>query len=72
MYNPFCTLHFALLSGCGSVWGRSRAPPVAGAARDKEWRNKEYREVNNERDDYIATGSAPDLLKKLNKHDIGV
>ena len=31
-------------------------PPVADAARDKEWRNKEYREVNNERDDYIATG----------------
>jgi hypothetical protein len=28
------------------------------AAMDKEWRNKEYREVNNERDDYIATGRA--------------
>jgi hypothetical protein len=45
-------------SGCGSVWGRSRAPPAADTARDKEWRNKEYREVNNERDDYIATGRA--------------
>ena len=31
---------------------------MADAARDKEWRNKEYREVNNERDDYIATGRA--------------
>jgi hypothetical protein len=31
---------------------------VADTARDKEWRNKEYREVNNERDDYIATGRA--------------
>ena len=31
---------------------------MADAARKKEWRNKEYREVNNERDDYVATGSA--------------
>ena len=45
---------------------------MADAARNKEWRNKEYREVNNERDDYIATGSAPDLLKKFNKRNVGV
>ena len=31
---------------------------MADEARNKEWRNKEYREVNNERDDYIATGRA--------------
>ena len=45
---------------------------MADEARNKEWRNKEYREVNNERDDYIATGSAPDLYKKFNRHNIGV
>ena len=38
---------------------------MADLARNKEWRNKEYREVNNERDDYIATGSAPDLFTKI-------
>jgi len=37
---------------------------VADEARNKEWRNKEYREVNNERDDCVATGSAPDLSPK--------
>jgi len=31
---------------------------VADAARKKEWRNKEYCEVNNEQDDYVATGRA--------------
>ena len=46
------------ISRCGSVWGRFQAPPVADTARNKEWRNKEYREVGNERDDYIATGRA--------------
>ena len=56
MYNPFCTL--VLIMECGSIWGRFRAPPVADAARNKEWRNKEYREVNNKRDDYVATGRA--------------
>ena len=39
---------------------------MADAARDKEWRNKEYREVNNERDDYIATGRA---LRSLETND---
>ena len=38
---------------------------MADAARKKEWRNKEYREVNNERDDYVATGSAPNLFTKI-------
>ena len=67
MYNSLCTLrftfcilhfHFEFISRCGSIWGRFRAPPVADAARNEEWRNKEYREVDNERDDYIATGRA--------------
>ena len=30
----FCTEYF---SGCGSAWGRVRAPPVADEARTKEW-----------------------------------
>ena len=25
------------ISGCGAVWGRFRAPPVADEARNKEW-----------------------------------
>ena len=62
MYN--ITVDLISISGCGSVWGRFRAPPVADAARKKEWRNKEYREVNNERDDYIATGRALSFVKQ--------
>ena len=37
---------------------------MADEARNKEWCNKEYREANSERDDYVATGSAPDLFQK--------
>ena len=59
-YNSWCVKSNNLtISRCGSIWGRFRAPPVADAARNKEWRNKEYCEVNNERGDYIATGRAP-------------
>ena len=38
---------------------------MADEARHKEWRNKEYREANSERDDYIATGhnGAPRSVK---------
>ena len=56
--------NFEFISRCGSIWGRFRAPPVADAARNKEWRNKEYREVNNERDDNIATGRALSFVKQ--------
>ena len=61
MHFTLCILHFyfEFILRCGSVWGRFRAPSVADAARNKEWRNKECREVNNERDDYVATGRAP-------------
>ena len=60
MYNSFCVLtdyskiftkekrptNFKnLITRCGSVWGRFRAPPVAEEARKKEWRNKEYCET---------------------------
>ena len=38
---------------------------MADTARNKEWRNKEYREVNNERGDYVATGSAPNLFSTI-------
>ena len=37
---------------------------MADAARNKEWRNKEYCEVNNEQDDYVATGRALSFVEQ--------
>ena len=74
MYNSFCVLtdyskifttkkrptdFKNLISGCGSVWGRFRAPPVAEEARKKEWRNKEYCETTVSKTTMLQQGTFP-------------
>ncbi len=46
------------ISGCGSAWGRLRAPPVADAASNKEWQQLRLWQASCASDDraLVATG----------------